>query len=127
MYKGYGDVATKKICEKVIALLLREGFCSKFQGSTEDLFVPDSGPTGSGEGDSGPDDAIKGRTLGQGLEDCRMRCRGATAHQGDAGVSVAKHSYLARTARRNNFRCGEIRWEWRRVGNLLSFRETAAL
>jgi hypothetical protein len=46
MYKGYGDAATKKICEKVIALLLREGFCSKFQGSTEDLFVPDRGLTG---------------------------------------------------------------------------------
>jgi hypothetical protein len=41
MYKGYGDAATKKICEKVIALLVREGFCSKFQGATEDLFIPE--------------------------------------------------------------------------------------
>lgn len=46
MYKGYGDAATKKICEKVIALLVREGFCSKFQGATEDLFIPDRGLTG---------------------------------------------------------------------------------
>jgi hypothetical protein len=46
MYKGYGDAATKKVCEKVIALLVREGFCSKFQGATEDLFIPDRSLTG---------------------------------------------------------------------------------
>jgi hypothetical protein len=28
MYKGYGDSASKRICEKVIALLLRTRFCS---------------------------------------------------------------------------------------------------
>lgn len=41
MYKGYGDSATKKTCEKVIHLLVREGFCSKHKGKSEDLFIPD--------------------------------------------------------------------------------------
>lgn len=41
MYKGYGDAATKKVCEKVIHLLVHEGFCSRTQGATEDLYIPD--------------------------------------------------------------------------------------
>jgi ABC-type dipeptide/oligopeptide/nickel transport system ATPase component len=41
MYKGYGDSTTKRICEKVIALLLKERFCSKVKGASEALFIPD--------------------------------------------------------------------------------------
>ena len=41
MYKGYGDSTTKRICEKVIALLLKEKFCLKVRGASEDLFIPD--------------------------------------------------------------------------------------
>ena len=41
MYKGYGDAFTKKTCEKVIAMLVRDGFCSRVQGATEDLYIPD--------------------------------------------------------------------------------------
>jgi len=41
MYKGYGDSATKRVCEKVIALLLREKFCLKVRGSSESLYIPD--------------------------------------------------------------------------------------
>ena len=40
MYKGYGDSAGKKICEKGIALLLRKGFCSRFKGTSEDVTLP---------------------------------------------------------------------------------------
>jgi len=46
MYKGYGDSATKKTCEKVIALLLREKFCQKFKGVSEDLYLPERSLTG---------------------------------------------------------------------------------
>jgi hypothetical protein len=45
MYKGYGDSASKKICEKVIALLLRKGFCGQFKGTSEDVYVPDRSMT----------------------------------------------------------------------------------
>jgi hypothetical protein len=45
MYKGYGDSSSKKVCEKVINLLLRNGFCSKFQGTSEDVYVPDRSMT----------------------------------------------------------------------------------
>jgi hypothetical protein len=45
MYKGYGDSASKRICEKVIALLLRKGFCSRFRGTSEDVYVPDRSMT----------------------------------------------------------------------------------
>jgi hypothetical protein len=45
MYKGYGDSASKKVCEKVIALLLRKGFCSKFPGTSEDVYLPDRSMT----------------------------------------------------------------------------------
>jgi uncharacterized protein YjbI with pentapeptide repeats len=45
MYKGYGDLASKKICEKVIALLLRKGFCSQFRGTSEEVYVPDRSMT----------------------------------------------------------------------------------
>lgn len=41
MYKGYGDSTTKRICEKVIVLLLKERFCSKVKGSSEALYIPD--------------------------------------------------------------------------------------
>jgi hypothetical protein len=41
MYKGYGDSTTKRICEKVIALLLKERFCRKVSGSSEALYIPD--------------------------------------------------------------------------------------
>ena len=40
MYKGYGDLQTKKTCEKVISLLIREKFCQRIRGDTEDIFVP---------------------------------------------------------------------------------------
>lgn len=46
MYKGYGDSNTKKTCEKVIALLVREKFCQKFKGATEALYVPNRSLTG---------------------------------------------------------------------------------
>jgi hypothetical protein len=46
MYKGYGDQVTKKICEKVILLLLREGFCEKTKGRTEPLYIPNRSCTG---------------------------------------------------------------------------------
>lgn len=41
MYKGYGDSTTKRVCEKVIALLIKEGFCSKVKGASESLYIPD--------------------------------------------------------------------------------------
>ncbi|WP_374240238.1 NACHT domain-containing protein [Zoogloea sp.] len=46
MYKGYGDSATKKTCDKVIALLLREKFCQKYRGVSEELYLPDRSLTG---------------------------------------------------------------------------------
>jgi hypothetical protein len=46
MYKGYGDVGTKKICEKVIALLVRDGFCQKIRGTTEAVYLPNRSLTG---------------------------------------------------------------------------------
>ena len=45
MYKGYGDSSSKKVCEKVIALLLRKEFCSKFKGTSEDVYIPDRSMT----------------------------------------------------------------------------------
>ena len=45
MYKGYGDSASKKISEKVIALILRKGFCSQFRGTCEEVYVPDRSMT----------------------------------------------------------------------------------
>ena len=50
MYKGYGDSATKKTCEKVIQLLVREGFCSKWKGESEPLYVPNRSLTGRVQG-----------------------------------------------------------------------------
>lgn len=41
MYKGYGDSTTKRVCEKVIALLVKERFCSKVKGAFEALYIPD--------------------------------------------------------------------------------------
>jgi hypothetical protein len=41
MYKGYGDSTTKKTCEKVIRLLVREGFCQKYKGNTGPIYVPE--------------------------------------------------------------------------------------
>ncbi len=46
MYKGYGDVESKRICERVIALLVRERFCEKHQGSTGALYIPNRRMTG---------------------------------------------------------------------------------
>jgi hypothetical protein len=46
MYKGYGDSTSKKTCDKVIALLLRENFCQKYKGATEDLYLPNRSLTG---------------------------------------------------------------------------------
>lgn len=40
MYKGYGDSTTKRTCEKVIQLLVREGFCQRFRGGSETVYVP---------------------------------------------------------------------------------------
>jgi hypothetical protein len=45
MYKGYGDSASKKVCEKVIGLLLRKGFCTRIPGTSEDIYVPDRSMT----------------------------------------------------------------------------------
>lgn len=46
MYKGYGDSNSKRLCEKVIALLLKERVCSKVRGSSEALFIPDRSMSG---------------------------------------------------------------------------------
>ena len=46
MYKGYGDSTTKKTCEKVIHLLVHEGFCTKYKGQSEPIFVPNRSLTG---------------------------------------------------------------------------------
>jgi hypothetical protein len=46
MYKGYGDTRTKRTCEKVIALLVREGFCHKYKGVPEAIYVPNRSLTG---------------------------------------------------------------------------------
>ncbi len=46
MYKGYGDSTTKKTCEKVITLLVRDGFCTKFKGQSEPIYVPERSLTG---------------------------------------------------------------------------------
>ncbi|GEC96043.1 hypothetical protein ZRA01_21160 [Zoogloea ramigera] len=46
MYKGYGDSTTKKTCEKVMQLLIRERFCEKFKGQSEPIFVPNRSLTG---------------------------------------------------------------------------------
>ena len=46
MYKGYGDSTTKKVCEKVMALLLKEHFCNKVRGSSEALYIPDRSMSG---------------------------------------------------------------------------------
>ncbi|AXT48255.1 NACHT domain-containing protein [Chromobacterium rhizoryzae] len=46
MYKGYGDSATKKTCDKVIALLLRDKFCQKYKGVSEELYLPERSMTG---------------------------------------------------------------------------------
>ena len=46
MYKGYGDSTTKKTCDKVINLLVREGFCFKYRGQTESIYVPERSLTG---------------------------------------------------------------------------------
>lgn len=46
MYKGYGDSTSKKTCDKVIALLVREKFCQKFRGATEELYIPNRSMTG---------------------------------------------------------------------------------
>lgn len=46
MYKGYSDSNTKKTCEKVIGLLVRDGFCSTFRGQSETIYVPERSLTG---------------------------------------------------------------------------------
>lgn len=46
MYKGYGDSSTKKTCDKVIHLLVREEFCSTFKGQSEQIFLPNRSLTG---------------------------------------------------------------------------------
>lgn len=46
MFKGYGDSSTKRTCEKVITLLLREGFCQKFKGASEPIYIPNRSLTG---------------------------------------------------------------------------------
>jgi energy-coupling factor transporter ATP-binding protein EcfA2 len=45
MFKGFGDTGTKRICEKVIAVLVREKFCQKHRGTSEPLYVPDRSKT----------------------------------------------------------------------------------
>lgn len=40
MYKGYGDSATKKICDKVIAALIQHKFCIRYKGTSDQLFLP---------------------------------------------------------------------------------------
>lgn len=40
MYKGYGDIESKRICERVIGLLIRGHFCERVQGSTGALYIP---------------------------------------------------------------------------------------
>ena len=40
MYKGYGDSSTKKICDKVINTLIQQKFCSRYKGTSDQLFLP---------------------------------------------------------------------------------------
>ena len=46
MYKGYGDSTSKKVCERVISLLLKEGFCQQYRGSNGPIYVPNRSLTG---------------------------------------------------------------------------------
>lgn len=46
MYKGYRDAASKKVCERVINLLIREKFCQVHKGANGSLFIPDRSKTG---------------------------------------------------------------------------------
>lgn len=46
MFKGYGDLNSKRLCEKVIHLLIKDGFCVQVPGATEDLYVPERSRTG---------------------------------------------------------------------------------
>lgn len=41
MYKGYSDSVSKKTCDKVIQLLIKESFCKIYKGDSEALYVPD--------------------------------------------------------------------------------------
>jgi hypothetical protein len=45
MYKGYGDSASKKICDKVISLLLHYKFCSLHNGASETVYLPNRSMT----------------------------------------------------------------------------------
>lgn len=46
MYKGYGDLQSKRTCEKVIGILVREKFCQRIRGDTEDVYIPNRSLTG---------------------------------------------------------------------------------
>jgi hypothetical protein len=46
MYKGYGDLRSKRTCEKVIAILIREKFCEVIKGDTEDVYIPNRSLSG---------------------------------------------------------------------------------
>ena len=46
MYKGYRDASSKKICDRVIALLVRDGLCQRVRGNNDALFIPDRSQMG---------------------------------------------------------------------------------
>lgn len=46
MYKGFGDIGSKRECRRVMAILVRNGFCQKLKGATEPIYVPDRSKTG---------------------------------------------------------------------------------
>jgi len=46
MYKGYRDASSKRICDRVIALLVKDGLCQRMRGNNDALFIPDRSQTG---------------------------------------------------------------------------------
>ena len=45
MFKGYADISSKRICEKVITILKRENFYAEYPGATEPLYIPNRAMT----------------------------------------------------------------------------------
>lgn len=50
MFKGYRDASSKKVCDKVIHLLVKEGLCQKLRGNNDALYIPDRSQTGRVKG-----------------------------------------------------------------------------
>ena len=45
MFKGFGDIESKRISEKVLGLLKSERFCTEHQGKAEPLYIPNRSMT----------------------------------------------------------------------------------